>query len=177
MKSSNRVLRIAITGPESTGKSTLCRQLANYYHTNWVPEFARTYIDKLNRNYHEQDLIEIAKGQIDLEKIHSKNAQRLIFCDTELLVIKIWSMHKYGRVHPTILTMCNEISYDLYLLTKPDLYWQHDSQRENPSKGDYFFQLFKDELLSRNATFKIVEGKNDKRLMNAVGIINNIFSI
>ena len=176
MKSANRILRIAITGPESTGKSTLCRQLASYYHTIWVPEYARTYIDNLNRNYQEQDLIEIAKGQLDLEAIHSRKAQRFIFCDTELLVIKIWSMHKYGRVDPRILTMCNEISYDLYLLTKPDLSWQYDKQRENPSKGDYFFQLFIDELLTKKANFKIIEGKNEKRLMSAVDMIKNTLS-
>ena len=66
--SSHQIIRIAITGPESTGKSTLARQLAEHYQTTWVPEFARVYLDQLGRPYEEGDLVSIAKGQLQAEK-------------------------------------------------------------------------------------------------------------
>ena len=110
------VKKIAITGPESTGKSTLARKLADHYKTVWVPEYARTYIDKLKRPYEQHDLAEIAKGQIFYEKDLIQKASEYLFCDTELTVIKIWSEYKYGNIEPFLISEHNKSSYDLYLL-------------------------------------------------------------
>ena len=89
--------RIAIIGPESTGKSTLAKELAEYYKTVYVPEVARFYIDELKRSYNQNDLLEIAKLQCDEEDKLLHQANEILICDTNLLVIKIWSEFKYGN--------------------------------------------------------------------------------
>lgn len=169
----NHIFRIAITGPESTGKSTLAQQLAKHYNTIWVPEYARTYIDNLDRDYIESDLLKIAAGQLASEERMIENAKRLIFCDTELTVVKIWAESKYARVHPWILSKYHEISYDFYLLNNVDLHWKFDPQRENPQKGKYFFDRFERELQEKNALFEVVSGDEHIRLQNAIRIIDN----
>jgi nicotinamide riboside kinase len=93
--------KIIITGPESTGKTTLAQQLAQHYQTVWVPEYSRDYIAQLNRSYEEDDLLEIAKGQVRREdEMVAKHTPDLLICDTSLLVIKVWSKVKYQRCHP-----------------------------------------------------------------------------
>lgn len=170
----NIIYRVAITGPESTGKSTLAQQLANHYNTIWIPEFARNYIENLHRDYAENDLLEIAKGQIESEESSIGDANRLVFFDTELLVIKIWAEHKFGKVHPWILSKFHEISYDLYLLTDIDLSWKFDPQRENPDNGMYFFNWFKRELHEKNVPFDVVSGDEDSRLKNAITKVDKL---
>ena len=173
MNSENRILRIAITGPESTGKSTLARKLAEHYDTSWVPEFARNYIDQLGREYTEEDLLQIAKGQLQSEGTAIEEANRILFCDTELLVIKIWAKYKYGRVDPWILSKYHDVSYDYYLLTDVDLPWVDDPQRENPEKGKFFYEWFVRELKEKGVLFDVVNGNQHKRLEMAIQLINN----
>ncbi|MFW5872398.1 MAG: AAA family ATPase, partial [bacterium] len=105
-------IKIAIVGPESTGKSTLSKQLALYFKTAWVPEYARDYLNKLGRPYKQSDLLLIAQEQIALEEKAAANHE-MVFCDTNLLVIKIWSEFKYQSCHPWILKSIKERKYDL----------------------------------------------------------------
>ncbi len=164
--------RIAITGPESTGKSLLAKQLAKHYNTVWVPEYAREYINNLNRPYDQDDILKIAKGQIKTENELAAKANKILICDTELLVTKIWIEHKYKNCHPWILETIKKHTYDLYLLCNIDLQWQHDPQREHPGLRDYFFNLFKNELINRKFNFDIVSGQSYERSKNAIRIID-----
>lgn len=166
------IIKVAITGPESTGKSTLARQLADHYNTVWVHEFARSYIEQLDHPYEKEDLLEIAKGQISEEEIAESKANDILFCDTELLVIKIWSKYKYGTVDPKILSEINKRSYDLYLLTDIDLPWEFDSQREHPENREYFIKWFERELKEFNANYYIIHGNKGKRLTTSIRIID-----
>lgn len=175
MKNHN-ILRVAITGPESTGKSTLAKQLAEHYKTVWVPEFARTYIDQLSRSYTQKDLFEIAVGQINEEDGLANKANTLLFCDTELLVIKIWSDYKYGFVDPALLTQIKQRRYELYLLMDVDLEWEYDPQREHADKRVYFFNLFKNELENIGANYHIVNGSSEARLRNAINAVDALLS-
>lgn len=163
--------KIAIVGPESTGKSTLSRQLADYYHATWVPEFAREYLNKLNRTYQKHDLLTIAQGQLALEDEAAAN-HKLIFCDTNLLVIKIWSEYKYGDCHPWILEKIKQRSYDLHLLTNIDLPWQEDPQREHPEARVQLFHIYKNELVQMGVKFEIISGEKEERLHQAIGIVD-----
>ncbi len=174
-KESQKILRVAITGPESTGKSTLAKALANHYQTNWVREYARKYIDHLDRPYNYEDLLNIAKGQIDLEENSSENTNRFIFLDTDLLVIKIWSEHKYGKVHPEILKEFYNRRYDFYLLMDIDLPWAYDPQREHPNKRQFFFKWFQQELTKISADYKIISGNDNQRLRNAIDALEDHF--
>lgn len=171
----NKLLkRIAITGPESTGKSSLCRHLAKHYNTLWVEEYARSYIDDIKRPYNLDDIIKIAKGQLINENRIAEKASGVLFCDTELIVTKIWSEHKFGVCPEWILNNIQNYKYDFYLLCNIDLDWEPDPQREHPNLRQYFFDLYKQELEKRDFNFGIVSGKGDERLQNAIKLLNNL---
>ena len=168
--------KIAITGPESTGKSVLSQQLADHYHTCWVPEYARGYIDKLNRPYDQEDILLIAKGQVRSEQACYKKANSFLFCDTELIVTKIWSEVKFGNCNEWILSKIIEHRYDLFLLCDIDLRWEDDPQREHPYERDYLFNLYKKELTSRDFPFFVISGFGKERLNNAIRAIETFFT-
>lgn len=170
----DKILKIAITGPESTGKSRLAMELAEYYKTVFVPEFAREYIDRLGRPYDQEDILIIAKGQISEEERWIKQADRMLFCDTELIVTKIWSEVKYGFCDPWILKKIEENKYDLFLLCDIDLPWEADPQREHPHMREKLFTLYYDELKGRGVPFKVVSGAGRERLMNAIGFVESV---
>lgn len=171
-KQSSMIKRIAITGPESTGKSWLAEKLAVHYQTVWVPEYARQYIDGLNRPYNFDDILEIARGQYNLEEERALRANNLLFSDTDFIVLKIWCEFNYQKTHPWIDEMILKHKYDLYLLADIDLEWKFDPQREHPHLRKEIFNLYKKELTSRNLPFQIVSGREGERLRKAVSYVN-----
>lgn len=166
--------KIVVIGPESTGKSTLSHQLAHYFNTVWVPECARKYIGELNRPYREDDLLKIAQSQVASEENLSDKAKNYLVCDTDLLVIKVWSEHKYSRCHPWILEQIDSRQYDLYLLTYIDILWEDDPQREHPELREYFYELYKTLLKEMNKPFVEIRGTADQRLKTAINAIDNL---
>ncbi len=167
--------RIAVTGPESTGKSWLSAALARHYNTLHVPEYAREYIGSLSRDYRRDDLYRIASGQLRREKDLLSGASAFLFCDTELIVIKIWSLHKYGECHPWILEQIEKQPCDLYLLCDVDLPWEEDPQREHPQLRSYFFRWFRRELEDYGFSYCIVSGRGEERLRNAIRCTDEFF--
>jgi len=170
MESETRKLihRVAITGPESTGKSWLSARLAECYHTVFVPEFAREYLNSLSRPYQETDLRVIAEGQWQNECRLEREANRVLFSDTELLVIKIWSEVRYGRCDRWILDRLERAPYDLYLLCDIDLPWEYDPPREHPDRREFLFSLYLNEMKRRRWNFRIISGIGEERLRNAL---------
>lgn len=168
---------IVITGPESTGKTTLATQLAAHFQSAWLPEFARSYIDNLDEPYGESDLLEIAKGQVAAEKGAIKKAANVVFLDTSLEVIKIWSEVKYGRCHPWILQQVEKRKHHLYLLCQPDIPWLPDPQRENPNDRDQLFNLYLHELTKQNTNFVIISGSKNIRFTNAINHVESYIYI
>lgn len=156
--------RIAITGPESAGKTTLAQALAAGFGTVWVPEYAREYLDKLGRPYVFEDLEAIARGQRELEEQYARRAHRYLFCDTDLLVIHIWSEYKYQQTSPFVLESLNSRPYDLYVLCSPDIPWEYDPLRENPGEREELYQLYKKELEARSMPFIEVSGSLEERV-------------
>lgn len=169
--------RIAITGPESTGKSWLCENLAAYFDVYWVREYAREYLEKIERPYIYNDLKEIAKGQFKSENSAASKAgklnHRLLFCDTDFLVLYIWSIKKYGKCDPYIINKLKEHKYDLYLLCNIDLPWEYDPLRENPDEREILFKMYESALKDFNLPYRIISGKGEKRMINAVKFIDN----
>jgi NadR type nicotinamide-nucleotide adenylyltransferase len=162
------IKRIALIGPESSGKTTLCRQLANYFNTHWVPEYARSYIENLNRAYTSDDILLIAKEQFKTEESLMQTANNLLFTDTEFINAKVWCEDVFGFCPDWILRKVTEKKYDLFLLTKPDLPWEKDAVRENPNRRDYFYELYLKEIETRNFNYKIISGSGEERFQNAV---------
>lgn len=170
----NKLIKIAVTGPESTGKSVLCQQLADHYYTLWVPEFARVYLLQIERPYAYDDILEIAKGQKKSEEVFEPLATNMLISDTELLVAKIWCVVKYGKCHPWIEEQLNHQDYHLVLLMDVDLPWEYDPLREDPDRRDYLFDFYKNELARLGVNFRIVCGMGEERLKNAIRYVDEM---
>jgi len=154
------MIRVAITGPESTGKSSLAKVLAEHYNTLWVPEYSREYIDNLDRDYTYEDVEKIAVSQIQKEKELLPSAKTILFADTELLVIKIWLEHKFNKTPYWLDYEIDRQKYDLYLLCDIDIPWEYDPQREHPELRQYFFDLYQQKLKNRGFKYIIVSNIN-----------------
>ena len=162
------IKRIAVIGPESTGKSELSQQLARELDTEWVPEYARFYIDRLDRPYEQTDLLEIAKGQLAWEDDKASYANQYLICDTNLIVIKVWSDHKYGNTDEWIEKEIKEREYDFYLLMDIDIPWRPDPQREHPKLRKHFFEVYENYLKEQGLPYAVVSGIEGDRLKSAI---------
>lgn len=173
-KSGNMLKRIAITGPESTGKSWLAKALSEEFNEPWVPEYARTFLEQLNRPYEYEDIREIAMGQLRIEEETVARAGQWLFCDTDFLVTRIWCLVKYGKSHPWIDEMADAHVYDHYLLCDVDLPWEADPLREHPHFRQQLFDMYRQELENRGVSFSIVSGTGNDRLQCAIRILRGI---
>jgi NadR type nicotinamide-nucleotide adenylyltransferase len=167
--------RVVITGPESTGKSWLAKNLAKHYDTVWVPEYARDYIASLKREYTQNDILYIAQQQLKLEQEQAQKANGLLFCDTSMLVTKIWSDFVFGSCPDWIEQQLDNHIYDLYLLCYIDTPWEEDPLREHPNKRKTLFSIYENELKQRDFPFEIITGLDTQRLNNAVHAIEKHF--
>lgn len=147
-------------------------KLAEHYNTCWVEEYARAYIDQLKRPYHKHDLEKIARGQLEAEKEKSDYANNILICDTNLIVIKIWSDFKYGSCPDWIVQEISNRNYDLHLLTYIDIPWEADPQREHPDKRDYLYLKYQEELEFRGFKYVEIKGNMNARVSKAVSAIN-----
>ena len=164
------LLKIIVIGPESSGKTTLCNELSKHFNLPFSKEYAREYLENLNSNYTQDDLLKIAKGQLQTE-----NGLQLL--DTDLITLKIWSQYKYGSCDNWILTQIEKQKTEnrFYLLCSPDIPWQADKQRENPNDREEIFKIYKQELDDLEHTYFIVDGKN--RMKNSILKISSITSL
>lgn len=174
-------LKIVLFGPESTGKTTLARQLAAYFKTEWVPEYMRTYLEEKHKipgfKISEKDLIPIAKGQLDSENELSAIANKILFLDTNVLEIKVYSQYYYNNYCPDeILNICKSALYDFYFLTDIDVPWERDILRDRPHHREELFCIFEAELIKRNLPYQILSGSSEKRLSKAIKTIKKILS-
>ena len=166
--------KVAVIGPECTGKSALSEFLALHFDTTWVPEYARGYLENLVRPYEPHDLITIAHGQLRVEDAWSQDANRVVICDTNLYVIKIWSEFKFGSCDPEILRLIASRQYDLHLLTYIDIPWQNDPQREHPGKRQELYNLYLKELQQQPTAFVEIKGEQQERRKTAIAAIEEI---
>lgn len=169
--------KIAVLGPESTGKSQLSANLAQILpNAIWVEEFARTYLQKNGSAYSFQTLDIIAAGQLaDIEKASEENATYLVV-DTEMIVMKIWSEFVFQKVSFFIQQALENQNFDLYLLCDIDLPWEFDPLREHPNSRKELFNLYKKELDALKVPYRIVSGVQEERTQNAIKAIENFYN-
>ena len=169
--------KVVIIGPESTGKSSLCEQLAEHYKTNWVPEYAREYLLKNGTNYNYDDLLVIAKGQLEQESRITHAASRITFIDTDMYVMKVWCEFVFNKCHRFILDAITERKYDLYLLCNTDLPWVRDELREypDPEFRKKLFHMYKDILVNTDTPWVEISGTDSQRIQTAFSVIKTVF--
>ena len=171
------IIKIAMFGPESTGKTTLSRQLAEHFDTVWIPEFARQYLEDKLKNSGEvclpEDLMPIAIGQIKLENEGLNTANNFLFCDTNLLVTKVYSEAYYEFCDPVLDKAAKKHKYDLFFLTDIDLPFEKDELRDSEENRNKFFKIFKNSLIENNKPFILLSGTKQARLKKAISIIDD----
>jgi nicotinamide riboside kinase len=163
---------LVITGPESSGKTTLANQLADYWQAPLVTEVSRDYL-KEKDSYQQHDLLEIAKQQHRQEQALLSHLPEKLVCDTDLLVIMIWSEVKYGRCDPWITTtfensIKQQTSSRYYYLCDFNIPWQADPLRENTHNRDELFTLYLRKIKDYDLAYSIVEGEPQIRLQQAL---------
>jgi nicotinamide riboside kinase len=164
--------RIAITGPECTGKSTLASQLAEKYDAHIVHEYAREYLNDLNRPYNLKDIEIIAQKQFEL---NNQEKGKLVIADTEMIVTKIWYEEKFKEQSNIINNLLDKQNFDFYFLCKPDIPWQYDELRENPTDRDRIFMIYK-QIIEKHYpnNHSIIKGNNTERIKKATQIISDL---
>ncbi|MDX1651383.1 MAG: ATP-binding protein [Brumimicrobium sp.] len=167
------MIKIAITGPESTGKTILASDLANHFNAPWIPEYSREYLEKRNGNYNFEDIEIIAREQ---EKTwNNVKNERLVFYDTEFTVLKIWSEIKYGKVSPYIIDSLANQQFDHYFICDPvGVKWVDDPLREHPERREEFFELYLRVMESNRRSFTVLSGSWDSRLKKAISRVEEM---
>ncbi len=179
--------KIVAIGPESTGKSVLCEQLAAHYKTTWVKEYAREYLLTNGTDYTYDDLLDIAKGQVAAEEAGISNLEnaapslqpmghKLLFIDTDMYVMKVWCEFVFDKCHHWILNQVAERKYDLYLLCNIDLPWVKDELREYPDLKSRrkLYHYYKDALMNQQVPWVDISGNYDDRLQKAIHAVDSL---
>ncbi len=180
--------KVVILGPESTGKSTLCEQLAQHYETMWCPEFAREYLLVNGTNYDFEDLEIIAKGQLALEDEYAnllenqsetmmENGEHLpLFIDTNMYVAKVWCEFVFEKCHRFILDEIVQRQYDLYLLCNIDLPWVKDELREYPDLASRkkLYNIYEDIMINQPVPWVDISGDYEERLQKAIKAVDKL---
>ncbi|EDM44256.1 NadR-like protein [unidentified eubacterium SCB49] len=178
-QTSNDCIRVVLFGPESSGKTTLAKALASHYNTEWVSEYMRTYLqDKWDTKKEvctREDLMPIAKGQIQLENEKVVLANEILFCDTNLDELIVYSKFYYDGFCPKqILKAASQSKYDLFLLTYIDTPWEKDDLRDRPNDRKMLFSIFENYLKDNECHYVILKGTIEERLQIAVKALENL---
>jgi NadR type nicotinamide-nucleotide adenylyltransferase len=170
------MIRIVLSGSESTGKTTLAAQLAEHYDADLVPEFVRSYAEKKGGAIEFGDHGPIARGQMSLEDEHIARANRLLVQDTDLLSTVVYCKHYFGQCPPWIEAAATARHPNLYLLCEIDLDWVADGVRDRGHTRDEMQQLFRDAVLASGVPAATITGIGDERLERAVDAIDALLS-
>ena len=169
------IRKIASVGPESTGKSCMARRLAGEYKTWYVPEYSRYYCQGLDRQYTIQDELNIFYGQLALEdSIVNVTDHSLLFFDTTILTVKIWSDYLFGRTPDRVIEEIKWRHYDHYLLLNIDLPWEDDPLRDFPDKREYFMEIWEKELIALKVDYTIVSGAGEDRYQKGIELVRKL---
>lgn len=187
------IRKIVVIGPESTGKSTLCKQLAEHYKTIWAEEYAREYLLKNGTDYSYENLLDIAKGQVENEELGIRNWEaanhkqsaapsgqttnnKPVFIDTDMYVMKVWCEFVFEKCHHWILNRIVERRYDLYLLCNIDMPWVKDELREYPDlvRRQKLYCYYKDILINQNVPWIDISGGYEERLKKAIQAVDEL---
>jgi len=166
------MIRVGVIGAESSGKSTLCRELSELYGYLYIEEYARTYVEALNRPYTRDDLDAIAAHLS--RQISTDYSDKLVLFDTEMIIMKVWYEQVYGSVPPIVTRTLHDYPMTHYLLLAPDLPAQLDPVRENLNRREYFFALYEQEIQATGVPYTIIRGTGAARTRAAKQAIDRL---
>lgn len=165
------LIKIVLTGPESSGKTTLAEALAEHYQVPLVPEYARVYLENIGLTYTEDDILQIAKGQAKLKAQYSAQEPAILISDTDQVVMKVWSEVRFQRCHPWIIEQLKRSDTHLYLLCQPDIPWEYDPLREDATSRDMLYERYLETLQQFQLPYLEIGGSLSKRCQNATDAI------
>jgi nicotinamide riboside kinase len=165
-------IRLAVTGPESSGKTTLAQAISLFYGGMYVPEYAREFLDGLGRAYLQSDLPKIAQMQFDLNK--ADDTIPFLVCDTEMTVMRIWHSYNYHSNNELIDDLFQMQTFDHLFLCTPDMPWEPDPLREHPNERLRLFDLYVQELHHQEIPFTIVNGTMEKRMEQVKQVVRSL---
>ena len=171
------LIKVVLTGSESTGKTTLAAELARHYAAELVPEFVRAYAEQRGGVIEFTDHGPIARGQIQLEDDHFATARAksgMVFLDTDLLSTAVYCTHYFGRCPPWIEQAAQARRPDLYLLCETDVPWTPDGVRDRGDRREEMQSLFLDAVVKSGAPYLSVSGELPERLARAIRAIDAI---
>ena len=173
----NKITKIAVVGPESTGKSSMAKYLARELDTICVPEYARYYCAHLNKQYTLQDELNMFYGQLALEDALIPQAKNnLLICDTTILTVKIWSDRLFQHTPHEVLNEIKNHHYDFYLLMDIDLPWEDDPLRDFPNEREHFMKVWKQELNLIQADYAVISGVGDDRYFSGLKTVKDFIN-
>ena len=154
------VKRVCVFGPESTGKSTLARDLARHFRTVYAWEYARPLLDPAGGQCTPEDIPRIARGQVAAEDALAYQANRVLFCDTDVLTTTLWSEVLFGDTPQWVRDLAEQRRYDLYLVTDVDVPWVDDRQRffSDETVRRQMFERFLSAVQSRGRPHRVIRG-------------------
>lgn len=165
-------LSIVITGPECSGKSSLCAALAERLNEPWVPEYAVQYLENLDSDYYSEDLVAIATGQLRHVAAAKTKARNFLIIDTGVEVVDVWHRDKIGPLPQPLLVMRQNWHPDLYLLCKPDIPYEPHPLREDGHRRDELFEMYKEML--RDEPTALISGPFEDRVNFAIQAIEQL---
>jgi len=178
-QNSSDLIKIVLFGPESSGKTTLAKELASHYDAAVVPEFMRTYLqekwDTSQQICTREDLLLIARGQLSLENKQAITSKNYLFCDTNLDELVVYSKYYFDGFCPIeLLSASKQATYDLFFLTYIDVPWEKDDLRDRPNDRSLLFSIFETYLKDNKLPYITLKGTQEARLQKAIQAIEKI---
>lgn len=171
------MFKVVVTGPESTGKTEICKFLAASFETDYIPEYAREYVASLNRPYTYEDVEKIARVQIEQLQQQLEEKSPILFLDTYLIITKIWFREVYGMVPDWIDIRLRETKIDLFLLCYYDIDWIPDPVRENPGhRRTFLYRSYLEEIEQLGSPCEVIRGIGTKRFNMAKTAVEKHFT-
>lgn len=178
--SARKLVRVCVVGAESSGTTTVAQDLANHYHTVWVPEYGRLYTERLRENgintfayqWRTEEFVHIAIKQQEEEDQLAKEANRVLICDTDALATCIWHQRYLGTWSKEVEEIANRHRYDLYLLTDCDIPFESDGVRDGQHIRPWMTKRFSEELTQRGYPWVLLKGPREERLQRAINEVD-----
>jgi nicotinamide riboside kinase len=162
------MFNVVITGPESTGKTKICKFLATSFNTEYIPEYAREYVASLNRPYTFEDVEQIARVQVEQYRLNQEKELPILFMDTFLIITKVWFREVFGIIPDWIDNSLANAGIDLFLLCLFDIEWVPDPLRENPGpRRAYLYNAYLKEIEQLGTDYEVITGSGIDRFEHA----------